>query len=82
MKKKTKSKKKIDSFSEIFKISIKRVIAAKSLLPVLRTLVAPIFPDPVFLTSCPVKILVKIKPNGIDPHKYEKEITKIISIFS
>ena len=53
---------------------------AKYLFPVLRTLVAPMFPDPTSLISLPLKALVKIKPKGIDPQKYEKTATKKISI--
>ena len=58
-----------------FKTSKKRVKAAKDLLPVLRTLVAPIFPEPIFLTSVLPKLFVKISPKGIDPNKYEKKTT-------
>ena len=36
------------------------VIAARNLLPALSTLVAPIFPEPIFLTSFFKKVLVKI----------------------
>ena len=57
-----------------------KVRKARLLLPVLSTFVAPILPDPIHLTSWPAKIFVKIKPKGIDPHKYEKKITIIISI--
>jgi len=56
------------------------VAMAKYLFPVLRTLVAPMFPDPTSLISLPLKALVKIKPKGIDPQKYEKTATKKISI--
>jgi hypothetical protein len=42
--------------------------------------VAPIFLDPMLLISLPLKNLVKIKPKGIDPQKYEKIVTKKISI--
>jgi len=52
------------------------------LFPVLRTLVAPMFPEPISLMSCLLKILVKIRPKGIDPQKYEKTTTKTISINS
>ena len=62
------------------RISRIRVEKAKYLFPALRTLVAPIFPDPTSLISLPLKVLVKIKPKGIDPHKYEKTATKKISI--
>ena len=63
-----------------FNISRIRVEKAKYLFPILRTLVAPIFPDPMLLISLPLKALVKIKPKGIDPQKYEKTPTKKISI--
>ena len=46
-----------------------KVNNAKYLLPVLSTFVAPIFPEPIFLTSLFIKFLVKIKPNGIEPLK-------------
>ncbi len=62
------------------KISNIRVAAAKYLLPVLRTFVAPILPEPIFLTSWPPMNLVKINPKGIEPLKYEKKTTNIISI--
>ena len=62
------------------RISRIRVAMAKYLFPVLRTLVAPMFPDPTSLISLPLKALVKIKPKGIDPQKYEKTPTKKISI--
>ena len=65
-----------------FAISKKRVAKAKNLLPVLRTLVAPIFPDPIFLISTLLKIFVNISPKGIEPLKYESKITKIISIIN
>ena len=42
---------------------------AKSLLPVLKTLVAPTFPDPIFLISPFPAILVMIKAKGKDPIK-------------
>ena len=51
------------------KISKKRVIAAASLLPVLNTLVAPIFPDPISLISPRLKSFVINNPNGILPIK-------------
>ena len=40
---------------------------AKSLLPDLKTFVAPILPEPIFLISLPENLLVNIRPNGIDP---------------
>ena len=51
-----------------FNISSNKVNSAKYLLPVLRTLVAPIFPDPIFLTSTFPKNFDKTKPKGIEPH--------------
>ena len=59
-----------------------KVAVAKILFPVLRTFVAPILPDPIFLTSWFVKNLVNNKPKGIDPLRYEKKITNIISIIN
>ena len=52
-----------------FKASRVRVTKAKNLFPVLRTLVVPIFPDPIFLISIFEKNFVNIKPKGIDPQK-------------
>ena len=43
------------------------VARAKYLLPVLRTFVAPIFPEPIFLISIFPKDFVKMRPKGIDP---------------
>ena len=40
------------------------------MLPVLKTFVAPIFPEPISLISCFKNILVKINPNGIEPKKF------------
>ena len=65
-----------------FKTSRVRVIAAKYLFPVLKTLVAPIFPDPISLTSFPVKIFVKSKPKGIEPIKYDIREIKKMFIFN
>jgi len=45
-------------------------------------LVVPIFFDPIFLISFFKNNFVKIKPNGIDPHRYEKIKTKNISVFT
>ena len=45
------------------------VVIAKVLLPVLRTLVVPIFPEPTSLISFLRNIFVKINPKGIDPNK-------------
>ena len=44
-----------------------KVKIAIDLLPVLKTFVAPIFLDPIFLISLFMKILVRISPNGIEP---------------
>ena len=52
-----------------FNASKIRVIPAKYLFPDLKTLVAPILPDPIFLISVLIKILVKRRPKGIDPLK-------------
>ena len=60
--------------------SNKSVSAARYLFPVLSTFVAPIFPEPIFLTSWFVSNFVKINPKGIDPARYENKITIIISI--
>ena len=57
----------IDTGIKPFKISYISVVRAKNLLPVLRTFVAPIFPDPIFLTSIFPKNFVKIRPKGIEP---------------
>ena len=46
------------------KIKVKYPI---SLFPVLKTLVAPMFPEPTFLISFFKKIFVNINPKGIDP---------------
>ena len=64
-----------------FPISKNKVNKAKILLPVRSTLVAPMFPDPIFLTSFFKKNLVNIKPKGIDPIRYEHKDKIIISIF-
>ncbi len=52
-----------------FEMSKRRVIAAKNLFPVLSTFVAPIFPDPIFLTSKLPKNFVNNSPKGIEPQK-------------
>ena len=46
-----------------------KVKAPKYFLPVLRTFVAPIFPEPISLRSFFKKNFVNIKPNGMDPKK-------------
>ena len=50
-----------------FKISNISVAIAKDFFPVRKTLVVPMLPDPTSLISWFKKILVIIKPNGIDP---------------
>ena len=52
-----------------------------SLFPVLKALVAPILPEPIFVISFFKKSLVKRKPKGIDPIKYEMVTKKKYSIF-
>ena len=52
-----------------FSKSSSKVVNAKNLFPVLRTLVVPIFPEPTSLMSFLRKILVKINPKGIDPNR-------------
>ncbi len=51
-----------------FKISRNKVRIAKSLFPVLKTFVAPIFLDPIVLISFFKKVFVNIKPNGTEPN--------------
>ena len=60
-----------------FNISSKRVHIAKYFFPVLNTLVAPMLPDPISLTSCFINTFVIIKPKGTDPHRYDIKITNI-----
>tara|TARA_Y100001936_G_C15847497_1_gene545398 strand:+ start:387 stop:737 length:351 start_codon:yes stop_codon:yes gene_type:complete len=50
-------------------MSNNKTIRAKTLFPVLKTFVAPILPDPIFLISPNPNNLVKIKAKGIDPIK-------------
>ena len=50
-------------------MSNNKTIKAKTLFPVLKTFVAPILPDPIFLISPNPNNLVKIKAKGIDPIK-------------
>ena len=52
-----------------FDISKNKVRPAIILFPVLKTFVAPIFFEPIFLKSLFKKIFVSIKPNGIEPNK-------------
>ena len=54
-----------------FNPSSRSVSAPKNLLPVLRTFVAPILPEPIFLISFLRKIFASTKPKGIDPNMYE-----------
>ena len=61
------------------KMSKNKVKPAINLFPILNTLVAPIFFEPTFLMSLFKKSLVKIKPKGIDPDRYERRNTKNIS---
>ena len=42
---------------------------AKTLLPVLKTLVAPTFPEPIFLISPKPNNFVKINAKGVEPIK-------------
>ena len=49
--------------------SSKSVKRAKILFPVLRTLVAPILPEPTYLTAIFPKNFVNKRPNGIEPLK-------------
>ena len=52
-----------------FRQSKMSVSAARGLLPVRSTLVAPMFPDPIFRTSPLPARRVRISPNGIDPSR-------------
>ena len=51
------------------KISRQSTEKAKTLLPVLKTLVAPTFPEPIFLISPKPNNFVKINAKGIEPIK-------------
>ena len=62
------------------RISKIKVVYPMILFPVLRAFVAPIFPEPISLISFFKKIFVNIKPNGIDPIRYEIIPTIKISI--
>ena len=53
--------------AKLLDISNNRVNNANNLLPVLKTLVAPIFPEPIFLISPYPEIFVTINPNGMEP---------------
>ncbi len=50
-------------------MSKSKTIKAKNLLPVLKTFVAPILPEPIFLISPKPNIFVTINANGKDPIK-------------
>ena len=54
-----------------FVASSNKVNTARVFLPVLKTFVAPIFPEPIFLMSFFKKNLIIIRPKGIEPSKYE-----------
>ena len=51
------------------------VVKAKYLFPVLRTFVAPMFPEPTFLISWLEKSLVMMSPKGTEPLIYENKKT-------
>ncbi len=55
-----------------FKISISKVIKPNLQPPSLKTLVAPIFLDPMFLGSPFLSFIDKMSPKGIEPQIYEK----------
>ena len=57
------------AFVSKIKISNINVKYPITLFPALKTLVAPIFPEPIFLISFFKKIFVNIKPKGIDPNR-------------
>ena len=50
-------------------ISSTKVREAINLFPVLKTLVAPIFPEPIFVKSPYPLNFVKTIPNGIEPER-------------
>ena len=60
-------------------MSKNNVKIAIDLFPVLNTLVAPIFLEPIFLISIFKNILVKISPKGMEPIIYEIKNIKNIS---
>ncbi len=49
---------------------------AKSFLPVLKTLVAPMLPEPILRMSPMPASFVKTSPKGIEPSKYPPKILK------
>ena len=55
-----------------FNKSKTNVAIARNLLPVLRTFVVPIFPEPTFLISFLRKILVNSNPNELIPEGMNK----------
>ena len=64
-------------------MSKKRVIDAASLLPVLKTLVAPIFPDPIFLISPSLKNFVINKDlieNFVNNNHFENLLINLTKI--
>ena len=65
-----------------FKPSRINVANPKNLLPVLRALVAPIFPDPTLRISFLRKIFVRTSPKGTEPNIYEYVATYNNSIFT
>ena len=54
-----------------FNPSNKSVAAPRAFLPVLKTLVAPILPEPISLISFLRKIFVSTRPKGTEPNMYE-----------
>ena len=52
-----------------FNTSSTSVATARDFFPVLKTIVVPIFPDPMSLISFFKNIFVKTNPKGIDPNK-------------
>lgn len=65
----------ITAIAPFNKSKIKVKIAA-NLFPVLRTFVAPIFPDPILRKFPSPIILDIIIPKGMEPIKYANKITK------
>ena len=53
-----------------FNKSSKSVATARDFFPVLKTFVAPIFPEPIERISWFVNALVKMRPKGIEPRMY------------
>ena len=58
---------------ETYPLKLSRINVAppRDLLPVLRTLVAPMFPEPILRISFFRKIFVIKRPKGIEPIIYE-----------